>query len=168
MSYPIKKNALSKSAPLSKGSIRNEWAIWLAKYNWQWFCTFTFKNPPHPESANKKFRLWINRLNRGLYGCRAQKKGQSVYWVLALEYHKSGVIHFHALLSNEVDLNETCSRFEAMERWEKIAGIARIYPIDEHLEKVTSYVSKYVLKGGEISFSDNLADFRATQLGLAT
>lgn len=153
---------------ISKIALRNAYAEFLADYPWQWFCTFTFQSPPHPESANKKFRLWTNKLNRELYGCRAQKHGSSVFWVLALEFHKTGVIHFHALLGDVTDLNTRFSRFEAMKMWESIGGYARIYPIDEKLEAVTSYVSKYVLKGGEISFSENLADFCHQQTGLAS
>lgn len=152
----------------SKKALKKAYASFLADYPWQWFCTFTFEFPPHPESANKKFRLWVNRINRALYGCRAQKHKRSVFWVLALEYHKTGVIHFHALLGDVTDLNTQFSRFEAMKLWESIGGYARIYPIDEKLEAVTSYVSKYVIKGGEISFSENLAEFKAQQTRLAT
>ena len=153
---------------ISKKVLKKAYAEFLADYPWQWFCTFTFKIPPHPEAATKKFRLWVNRINRELYGCRAQKHKRSVFWVLALEYHKSGVIHFHGLLGDVIDLNTSFSRLEAMKLWEDIGGYARIYPIDEKLEKVTSYVSKYVIKGGEISFSENLAEFRYQQKGLVS
>jgi len=93
------------------------------------------------------------------------KHGSSVYWAIALEYHKSGVIHFHALLGDINDLNHSMRRFHAMRMWEDIAGYSRILPIDDKLEAVTRYVSKYVIKGGEIDFSENLAEFAVTQSG---
>jgi hypothetical protein len=153
---------------ISKKELKKSYGEFLARYPWQWFCTFTFEYPPHPESATKKFRLFVNRLNRELYGCRAQKHGRSVFWVPALEYHKTGVIHFHALMADVVDLNTQFSRLKAMKMWEEIGGYARIYPIDEKLEAVTSYVSKYVIKGGEISFSENLVEFESSQTRLVT
>lgn len=152
-------------SPISRKEIRRQWSEYLARYNWQWFCTFTFAKPPHPEQAVKKFRHFINTINRELYGPRAVKHGRSIYWANALEYHKSGVIHFHALLGDISDLNNSMLRFNAMKLWEEIAGYARILPIDDKLEAVTNYVSKYVVKGGEIDLSENLAEFDTTQSG---
>lgn len=152
----------------SKRDIQLAYAEFLARYNWQWFCTFTFRDPPHPEAAHKLFRHWVNLINRDIYGCRAQKRKQSVFWALALEYHKSGTIHFHALLGDVEDLNARCSRKYAHSLWFELAGINRIDPIDDKLQAVTNYVSKYIVKGGEIDLSDNLNEFSVQLSGLAT
>ena len=87
--------------------VQKAYASWLNDFQWQWFCTLTFRVPPHPEAADKKFRYWIHRLNCALHGKRYPKKGQGIYWVLALEYHRSEAIHFHALLADTQDLNVT-------------------------------------------------------------
>lgn len=150
----------------SKKELHLAYAEFLAQYYWQWFCTFTFRDPPHPEKAFKTFRYWIKLINREIYGCRAQKRGQSVYWALALEYHKSGIIHFHALIGDAGDLNTRCSRKLAHSLWFNIAGINQIDPIDDKLAAVTNYVSKYVVKGGEIDLSENLEKFPLQLSGL--
>jgi len=152
---------------MNKPQLQEEWSVFLSQYPWQWFCTFTFKTSPHPEAAFKTFRHFINLINRKLYGSRAQKKGLSVHWALALEYHKSGVIHFHALIGDNVDLNERFSRIEASNIWRELAGFNLIDPIDDKLLAVTNYVSKYISKGGEIELSDNLNDFKLQYSGLA-
>lgn len=148
----------------NRRNVQKAYSEFLAKFYWQWFCTLTFKTPPHPEAARKAFNHWINILNRKIYGCRAKKRGDSIYWALALEYHKSDVIHFHALLGDEVNLNTRFSRKDAHAIWYKLFGINRIDPIDDRIKAVTNYVSKYVVKGGEIDLSHNLADFSAQQL----
>ncbi|MEZ5489195.1 MAG: hypothetical protein R3F50_02630 [Gammaproteobacteria bacterium] len=143
----------------SKVELQKAYSQLLAEYNWQWFCTLTFRNPPHPEAAVKLFKVWINKINREIYGCRYHKRKQCVYWALALEYHKSGVLHFHALVGDSHDLNTRCSRKWAHSNWYELGGINRIDPIDDRLKAVTNYISKYVTKGGEIDFSDNLVGY---------
>ena len=151
---------------LNKKNLQAEWATFLSHYPWQWFCTLTFAESPHPEAAFKTFRYFVNRLNRNLYGSRAQRNGHSVHWCLALEYHKSGVIHFHALIGDNEDINGRLSRIRASEIWREIAGFPWIVPIDDELLMVTNYVSKYIAKGGEIELSGNLSDFKLQYSGL--
>lgn len=148
--------------------LQESWSEFLAQWPWQWFCTFTFANPPHPEAANKTFNYFIKRVNREIYGCRAHKRGQSVHWARAAEPHKSGVMHYHALLGDVQNLNTLCSRNWAHSLWYEIAGINRIDPIDNELRAVTNYVCKYVVKGGEIDLSGNLSEFSEQLSGLAT
>lgn len=152
---------------MSKSALKDAYARFLTGWIWQWFCTFTFREPPHPEAARKKFNHFRRKINRKLYGPRWQQKGKGIHWVLALEYHKSGVIHFHALMGDTRDLNESFSRIHAEEMWNEIAGFARIRPIDDQLKAVTDYISKYVVKGGEIDLSDDLKSFAAQLSGLA-
>ena len=124
-----------------------------------WFCTFTFAVPPHPESATKKFNYWLNELNKELYG-KAYKKfpEKGVYWVLALEYHKSGVLHFHALLGDIKDLNTSVLRLKYMDLWKELAGFCKIEKI-ENDDLVRNYISKYTSKGGEIDLSENMRNY---------
>ena len=144
---------------ISLKSVQEAYAIWLNEFQWQWFCTLTFRVPPHPEAADKKFRYWIHRLNCALYGKRYKKRGQGIYWVLALEYHRSEAIHFHALLADTEDLNVRLSRAQAKRLWDELAGFARINGINEQHLAVTNYISKYVTKGGELTVSDTLKSY---------
>lgn len=128
-------------------AVKDGWVSFLSRYAWLWFTTNTFREEVHPERADKCYRYWLHNINRHLYGNRYQKKGVSVYGVKALEYQERGVIHFHSLLAGD-GLSDV-SRLESMDTWHELAGYARIYP-PRSQEAVSSYVSKYVVKGGEI------------------
>jgi len=128
----------------------------LSEFVWDWFCTFTFRESPHPEKASKAFRHFVHVLNRSLYGQRYRKAGASVRWCLALEYHKTGIIHYHALLGDNHSIDRRVSRRWAENEWNRIAGFASIRPIDDQVSAVTNYVAKYVGKGGQIDLSPDL------------
>jgi len=142
--------------PFSKISnkiIREAWCEFLGRWEWQWFCTLTFRDSIHPEAANKSFRYFISKLNRQLYGPRWFKKAHGgIPWIRALEYQRRDVIHFHALFANVENLR----RLTCMDMWDEIGGFARIEAIkDKWL--VRRYVTKYCSKGGEIDLGGALS-----------
>ena len=112
---------------------------------------FTFRDLVHPEAADKRFRVLLSQANRMLYGVRWHKHGEGIRWVRALEYQKRDVIHYHALMAGVQDLR----RLTWMDRWHELAGYARIESI-ESAAAVARYVSKYVVKGGEIDLGGPL------------
>lgn len=132
----------------------------------QWFCTFTFTESVHPERAAKLFRLFVRRLNRHLYGAHYERKGlHGVFWVLAWEYQKRGVLHFHALIGDVEDLNVRARRLDFMDTWLGFgppAGFSRIEAIESQ-DAVRDYVTKYVTKGGQIDLSASLRTFAQQQ-----
>ena len=140
-------------APAATLDLRDAWIVLLSRWSWEWFCTFTFRDPIHPEAADKRFRLLISQANRTLYGPRWYTKNQGIRWCRALEYQKREVIHYHALLSNIRDLR----RLFWMDRWHELAGYARIEQISS-IQAVYRYVSKYVVKGGEIDLGGPLVE----------
>lgn len=154
------------TAALSKTSLTEAWRVLLSRYPLNWFCTFTFTEDVHPERAVKLFRLFIKRLNRDLYGSHFERRGiAGVYWVLAWEYQKRGVLHFHALIGAEQDLNTRARRFDYMKLWESFgppAGFSRIEAIESQ-EAVQKYVTKYVAKDGQLDLSDSLRSFAQQQ-----
>jgi hypothetical protein len=137
--------------PVDRAGLRDGWIRLLERWEWEWFCTFTFRDLVHPEAADKRFRVLISQANRVLYGHRWHKKGEGICWVRALEYQKRDVIHYHALLAGVQDLR----RLTWMDRWNELAGYARIEPI-EAAAAVERYVTKYVVKGGEIDMGGPL------------
>jgi len=161
---------LRASGSPHRESLPEAWQRFLAQYPMQWFCTFTFQDQVHPERALKLFRLFIKRLNVTAYGRHYERKGQTgVYWVLAWEYQKRGVLHFHALIGDVEDLNAKARRFSMMRVWEGFgppAGFARIETIESQ-EAVRKYVTKYIVKGGQIDLSTSLRSF-AQQQALST
>ena len=140
-----------QATPIDRQALRDAWITLLERWEWEWFCTFTFRDLVHPESADKRFRVLISQANRVLYGHRWYKKGEGIRWVRALEYQKRDVIHYHALLAAVKDLR----RLTWMDRWNELAGYARIEPVD-CTAAVARYVSKYVVKGGEIDLGGPL------------
>ncbi|RLD91990.1 MAG: hypothetical protein DRI93_07270 [Aquificota bacterium] len=133
----------------------------LDKYlSFDWYATLTFRDWVHPEVANKAYMRWIHRLNRHIFGVRYTRRGQGVYWVRALEKQKRQVIHFHALIGGIPERwdpeKKDLRRLHWMDDWyEHEGGFARIYPYDRRLG-ATFYLGKYIGKGGELDYSDNI------------
>lgn len=133
--------------------LRDCWAELLNRWLWDWFATLTFRDDPHPEKADKLFRVWVSKLNRKLYGVRWAKHGKGVRWVRATELQRRGVIHYHVLMGGDRLPNER--RLDWMDTWNELAGFARI-EVPENAGAVVGYCSKYVVKGGEIDMSPTL------------
>jgi hypothetical protein len=130
--------------------LRDAWLTLLGRWDWDGVY-LTCRDCGHPAAAAKRFRVLISQANRVLYGHRWHKQGQGLGWVRALEYQKRDVIHYHALMAGVQDLR----RLTWMDRWHELAGYARIEPI-ESTAAVSRYVSKYVVKGGEIDLGGPL------------
>lgn len=144
---------------------RRAWADLLMRQPWHWFATLTFRvdhegprGGVHEERAKKSFRFWLSQLNRELFGPNWHKRKHAqggCVWALGQELHKSGRIHFHALVAApHVDLNSVARRLTWMDAWYLSSGIARIEPPASQAD-VAGYVSKYVVKGGQVDLSEN-------------
>lgn len=139
-------------------SLSEAWASYLSRFQWDWFVTLTFRESRHPEAADKLFRVWLNEINRALYGKRWRQKGQGVYWVRCIEWQRRDVIHFHVLMSDTQDLNETMRRLSCMDRWRDLAGFSKIEKPKQQA-CVARYCAKYIVKGGEIDVSPTLRSY---------
>jgi len=134
-------------------TLRDAWCKFLGQWQWEWFCTLTFRDIVHPEAADKAFRYFTSKLNRQMYGPRWYKKAHGgIPWVRALEYQRRDVIHFHALFADV----EGVRRLSWMDEWNEIAGYARIEAIKDKW-RVRRYVTKYCLKEGEIELGGALS-----------
>lgn len=112
-----------------KQKLRTAWVDWIAELeDWEWYCHFTFREPVHPEQANKRYLRFIKDLNRHLFGRKYGDHGQGVPWVRALEWQKRDVIHFHALIGGGVSVER---RLTYMDKWNEENGFARILPYDK-------------------------------------
>lgn len=176
-SAAVSGSAAPPAAPLGHpvARLRQGWVEFLGRWQWDWFCTFTFdpakhsspNGMVHPEKGVKAFRLFVNELNCELYGRNWKRRDEGVHYALALEFHKSGILHLHALVGAERDLNEVALRTAWKEWWYEHFGIARIErPNDSN--NVRGYCSKYVAKGGDLLLSENLRfTVRQESLGLS-
>lgn len=134
----------------------------LSRWRWQQFTTNTFRQSVHPERADKVWRVWISKMNRHLFGSRWSEHKEGLGWVRASEMQKRDVLHFHGLLCGPG--SERLDYRKWKEEWFDMAGIARL-EVPTSSDAVTSYVSKYVVKGGEIDFGGVL-DIRDIPPGL--
>lgn len=104
-----------------------------------WFVTLTFRDYVTEVRAHKLLTAWLCRI-QSAYNSLTGANG--LRWIVAQEWQKRGVIHFHLILSG-VRLGEL-SRKRWETRWEGIAGgFARIYPARE---KSAPYLAKYMSK----------------------
>jgi len=136
------------------------------RIGFEWWVTLTFRGPVHTEAALKCLGRWEHKINRKVYGVRYTRRGEGISSIVAIEYQKRGVLHFHALtggtklpprrgpleadhLHVRDDGVREFRRLTAMDWWEDMAGIARIYPY-RRAGGAEEYVSKYVVKDGHI------------------
>jgi hypothetical protein len=56
----------ASATPLDRQAHRDAWIDFLGRWEWEWFCTFTFRDMVHPEAADKRFRVLISQANRVL------------------------------------------------------------------------------------------------------
>jgi hypothetical protein len=134
------------------------WDVLLARYRWDWFATFTFPDEVHPEAADKRYRVWMSKLQQAVTGSKHWDRhpADTVRWARGLEWQKRGVIHYHALMyqRRNLDLLERRKHWEAV--WLDISGgFCSIFPCDS-ANAVRSYVAKYCGKGGQVDCSRDL------------
>jgi len=139
-----------------KIDLKEAWVEFIKRFEpYEWYVTLTFKEPKHPEAADKAFIRWIRYINECLYGRRYREREKGVTYFKCMEYQKRDVIHFHCLIGDP-HLHKL-KRFDFMKAWEGgchstnelVNGYARIVKYDVARGAV-NYCSKYVLKGGEI------------------
>lgn len=139
-----------------KIDLKEAWVEFIKRFEpYEWYVTLTFKEPKHPEAADKAFIRWIRYINECLYGRRYRERKKGVTYFKCMEYQKRDVIHFHCLIGDP-HLHKL-KRFDFIEAWkfdchrskELVNGYATIYKYNAARGAV-NYCSKYVSKGGEI------------------
>lgn len=131
--------------------LQEAWVAFLRQWDWEWFCTLTFREAVHPEAAAQRFDGFAARMNRVVYGRPWYQHGLGVQWVRALEYQRRGVPHFHAVLAGAPGLHRTTWE----QAWDALAGYARIEPIRQPAAALR-YLTKYVRRGGELDFEPRM------------
>jgi hypothetical protein len=168
-------------------SVGDAWADLLKSYRAHWFTTLTFRPQKfvtdkysgkvrgidrtghggsiHGEAADKAFRYFISCINCEVYGAKWRRLShRGIQWARGSEFHKDGRLHFHALLSAPTaDLSQLTSRYAWHEWWYREFGRNQIeQPRSQH--DVATYVSKYVVKDGEVDFSPNFGKWQPPRL----
>ena len=128
------------------------WGQFLSEFSWDWFLTLTFKDEVGSFRAHRLFGFFVRDIEKAA--------GLPIFWFRADEIGThGGRFHIHALMGNVAHLR----RLTWMDRWNKLAGIARILPFNAK-RGAAYYCAKYVTKqSGDWDLSDNLRAFHSYQ-----
>lgn len=124
-----------------------EWSMWSGHPKpGVWFITMTFKTFIEPWKAYVLLHRFIGHLIDGYQGKFNLEGRDRLRWIIATEWQRRDVVHFHLLISGQgLDL---LSRKRWERRWETIdrsAGFCRIYDAEKNS---APYLAKYLNKTG--------------------
>ncbi len=133
---------------------REVWGAWVdACGPWDWFFTGTFKVDVGPDPALERFDRWSGRLAEA----QQQSVGRSgIRSVLAVEWTTFGRVHLHAVMRAYRLCDVRRQRWR--HRWETLdsaCGIARILPATG---RASTYLAKYISKGGVVVARGDFGD----------
>jgi hypothetical protein len=139
--------------------LQEAWTGYLAQRPWDLFLTLTSESRTHPEALHKRFRYVVHEMAREIYGRPATRRCCPIEYVNGIERHKSGWPHSHALLRcPDVDLAQR-QQF-SLAYWQKfICDTGGWCWLERPLAQVdvVRYVTKYVVKDGDLELSPNLS-----------
>lgn len=139
--------------------MRDAWSEWLSHRPWDLFLTLTSERRTHPEALHKRFRYCVHNISDHLYGRSVTRKGTPIEHVSGIERHKSGWPHSHHLIRVPgVDLADGSQLSLAYwQKWIADTGGHCWLARPRSQGDVVSYVTKYVVKDGELVLSPNLS-----------
>jgi len=128
------------------------WGQFLSQFLWDWYVTLTFRDWAKSFRAHRLFEQFVREIEVA--------SGIPIFWFRADEVGThGGRFHIHALIGNVAQLR----RLTWMDRWQELAGIARILPFNSK-QGAAYYCAKYVTKQfGDWQLSDNLRAFNSYQ-----
>jgi len=146
---------------MCRRALSDAYGEFLRRYEWQWFATLTYRNPPrfnHVENALRHFRKFTNRLSCEIDGKNWSRHGRGVHYVVSVERHLSGDPHVHALIGAGKYMGSYMQRCQS--EWRRNHGLALIES-PYSVEAVCRYVTKTAATDNEIEYSANLASRRS-------
>lgn len=119
---------------MQNARLADAWGEWLGSFDWDAWCTLTFREPYSADAADRAFRRWAQWIEK--------ENPRFGYFVGHELGGIGGRLHLHALLGG---LEEGCSRRALWKRWHDKHGRAQLLPYDRE-KGAAFYVSKYVTK----------------------
>ena len=114
------------------------------RYDWNWWCTLTFKGTPRWDDADRTFRKWLNKLNRRTFGNNYYKRpSEGLRWLRGTELQQRQAIHFHVLVAGD----PKPAWNTAAKMWSQLAGDASIDAYDPTRGAAFYMMKKYAGDG---------------------
>lgn len=136
---------------------REAWSTWLSAEKWDVFLTLTDPGLSHPEHMAKRWRFFETTVNKSLYGKNFRRKGLGIETIVGLERQQRGSVHAHGLIRLPDHDAKDPNQF-SWRHWQKFAsnlgGWAKL-DIPRSSADVVDYVTKYVVKDGELIIGPN-------------
>lgn len=145
-------------------TLRSAWGDWIAAQSWDLFVTLTADHRTHPEAMLKRFRYLMNISSDHCYGKNWARRDKGLQWLVGLERTKQGWPHAHAVVrfpGFDLATPDGKAIFD-LRYWQQVYsedGFAWL-SIPRSEKAVVQYVTKYVVKDGELEWS-NVCDFAA-------
>ena len=133
-----------------KNRIIGVWGDWLQGWDWEWWCTFTFRDAVTSHQAHKYWLRWLHSLESTV-----QSK---VHYIRATEKQRfrGDVVHFHCLLLGVKGENPEFWQQE----WVLMAGLAEVETYAPNLG-AAYYIAKYAAdSSGDIIMSKKIERLR--------
>lgn len=147
-------------------TLREAWGAWIGGQPWDLFVTLTSTKQTHPEAMLKRFRYCMNKASDHVYGRKWSDRGQGLQWVAGIERTKQGWPHSHAVVrfpGCDIRGQEGRAIFDLgyWQRWMTDTGGFAWLQIPRSEQAVVQYVTKYVVKDGELELSAQVEFARA-------
>jgi hypothetical protein len=155
---------------MSRTAVAQGYASLMGRFAMPLFLTQTFVNRSHPEAVTKAHRYTLGLLNTELHGNNWRRRGiVGAQSIMGVERHKSGYPHSHAVIGHP-DIDLGAPELSALRRTLRLTceaewGFAKL-EIAKSPEHCNAYVSKYIVKDGEIVISDHVEDLNTGQLSI--
>ena len=141
--------------------LRGAWGSWIAAQPWDLFVTLTSEKQTHPEAMLKRFRYCTHKVNDHVYGRRWQRRAEGLQWVAGIERTKQGWPHSHAVVrfpGRDIRGAEGRNVFDLgyWQKWMSNTGGYSWLELPRSEQAVVQYVTKYVVKDGELELSPSV------------
>jgi hypothetical protein len=146
-------------------SLREAWGAWIGCQTWDLFVTLTSEKQTHPEAMLKRFRYCARKASDHVYGKNWERRQQGLQWVVGIERTKQGWPHSHAVVrfpGCDIRGQEGRQVFDLgyWQKWFSGTGGFAWLEVPRSEQAVVAYVTKYVVKDGELELSRTV-DFAA-------
>ena len=138
---------------MNNKAVREAYSEWISTEPFDVFLTVTSAKRTSPEAMLKRTRYIITRWACELYGPNAKRSGRTFEGVIAIERHKSGNPHSHALFRAPVP-GDSLPLGTFQDIATDTGGWCRVEAPRSQAD-VSAYCAKYLLKEGEFFFTPN-------------